>query len=58
MTPKIPYVIYLIGVLVLITPAFLSSNSNTKTLFKNVAIWGIILVVIIFIYQVLEMERG
>ena len=52
MTPKIPYIIYLIGVLVLITPAFLASNSNTKTLFKNIAIWGIILLIIIFIYQV------
>ena len=52
MTPKIPYIIYLIGVLILITPAFLAGNSNTKTLFKNIAIWGIILLIIIFIYQV------
>ena len=42
MTPKIPYIIYLIGALVLITPSFLASNANTKTLFKNIAIWGII----------------
>ena len=52
MTPKIPYIIYLIGVLILITPAFLAGNSNTKTFFKNTAIWGIILLIIIFIYQV------
>ena len=58
MTPKIPYIIYLIGVLALITPAFLASNSNKKTLFKNVAIWGIILLIIIFIYQVFVIERG
>ena len=57
MTPKIPYIIYLIGVLVLITPAFLTSNSNTKTFFKNVAIWGIILLIIIFIYQAFVIER-
>ena len=58
MTPKIPYIIYLIGVLVLITPAFLASNSNIRTLFKNVAVWGIILLIIIFIYQVFVIERG
>ena len=57
MTPKIPYIIYLIGVLVLIIPTFLASNSNTKTLFKNVAIWGIILLIIIFIYQAFVIER-
>ena len=58
MTPKIPYIIYLIGALVLITPSFLASNANTKTLFKNIAIWGIILLIIIFIYQVFVIERG
>jgi len=44
--------------LVLIIPAFLASNFNTKALFKNVAIWGIILLIIIFIYQVFVIERG
>ena len=58
MTPEIPYIIYLIGVLILITPAFLAGNSNTKTFFKNTAIWGIILLIIIFIYQVYVIERG
>ena len=58
MTPKIPYIIYLIGVLILITPAFLASNSNTRTLFNNVAIWGIILLIIVFIYQVFINGRG
>ena len=53
MTPKIPYIIYLIGVLVLVAPAFLVSNYNTKTFFKNIAIWGVVLLVIIFIYQVI-----
>ena len=53
MTPKIPYIIYLIGVLVLVTPAFLANNYNTKTFFKNIAIWGVVLLVIIFIYQVI-----
>ena len=57
MTPKIPYIIYLIGVLVLLTPAFLASNYNTKTFFKNIAIWGIILLLIIFIYQVVDLPN-
>ena len=57
MTLEIPYIIYLIGVLALITPAFLANNSSTKTFFKNVAIWGIILLIIIFIYQAFVIER-
>ena len=38
MTLEIPYIVYLIGVLALITPAFLANNSSTKTFFKNVVI--------------------
>ncbi len=58
MTPKIPYIIYLIGVLILIMPVFLARNLNTKTFFKNIAIWSIVLLVIIFIYQIFILERG
>ncbi len=58
MTPKIPYIIYLIGVLILIMPVFLASNLNTKIFFKNIAIWSIVLLVIIFIYQIFILERG
>ena len=57
MTTKIPYIIYLIGILILIMPVFLASNFNTKIFFKNIAIWGIILLLIIFIYQVIVIER-
>ena len=52
MMSKVPYIIYLIGVLILITPAFLSRNTNLKILFKNIALWGIIVLIIIFIYQI------
>ena len=38
MTLEIPYIVYLIGVLALITPACLANNSSTKTFFKNVVI--------------------
>ena len=57
MTPKIPNIIYLIGVLILIMPVFLASNLNTKTFFKNIAIWSIVFLVIIFIYQIFILER-
>ena len=47
MEPKLPYIIYLIAVLILVAPAFLASNTNTKVLFKNMALWGIVVLVII-----------
>ena len=56
MKSKIPYIVYLIGVLILITPAFLAGNLNKKTFFKNVAIWSIILLMIIFIYKVFVLK--
>ena len=49
---KVPYIIYLIGVLVLVMPAFLARNTNLKVLLKNIALWGIIVLIIIFIYQI------
>ena len=58
MTPKIPYIIYLIGVLILIKPVFVASNLNAKIFFKNIAIWSIVLLVIIFIYQIFILKRG
>jgi len=48
MMSKVPYIIYLIGVLILVEPAFLASNTNAKVLFKNIALWGIVVLVIIF----------
>jgi len=48
MEPKLPYIIYLIAVLILVAPVFMASNTNTKVLFKNIALWGIIVLVIIF----------
>ena len=38
MEPKLSYIIYLIAVLILVAPAFLASNTNTKVLFKNLPI--------------------
>jgi len=44
-------VIYMIGVLLLVLPAFLSSNSKLKQLLTNLTIWIIIVLIILtFIY--------
>jgi hypothetical protein len=48
-------VIYMVGVLLLVLPAFLSSNSKLKQLLTNLTIWIIIILVIltfIFIFKV------
>jgi len=52
MTSKIPYIIYLIGVLILLIPALMVRSTSFKVLFKNIALWGIIVLIIIFIYQI------
>ena len=41
--------IALIAVLILVLPNFLRSNSEKKLLFKNLSIWFIIIILIIFI---------
>jgi hypothetical protein len=44
-------VIYMIGVLLLVLPAFLNSNSKLKQLLTNLTIWIIIVLIILtFIY--------
>ena len=44
---KVIPVLYMIGVLVLVLPAFLQTNSKFKTFLKNLSIWAIIVIVII-----------
>ncbi len=41
--------IFLIAVLVLILPTFLSTNNRIKQFFKNLSIWAIIVSVIIVV---------
>ena len=44
-------VVYMIGVLLLVLPTFLQSNSKLKQLLTNITIWIIIvLIVLTFIY--------
>jgi len=48
-TEQIMSAIFLIAVLVLILPAFLSTNNRMKQFLKNLSIWAIIVLVIIVI---------
>ena len=41
--------IALIAVLILVLPNFLTSNSEKKQLFKNLSIWGIIVLVVVIL---------
>ena len=44
---KVLSVIFMIGVLVLVLPAFLKSNSTLKLFLKNLSIWALIVIVIL-----------
>ena len=48
-TDQIMSAIFLIAVLILILPAFLSTNNKVKQFLKNLSIWAIIVLVIIVI---------
>ena len=50
-TDQIMSAIFLIAVLILVLPAFLSTNNKIKQFLKNLSIWAIItLVIIVIIY--------
>ena len=46
---KVLSVIFMVGVLVLVLPAFLQSNSTLKLFLKNLSIWALIVIVILAI---------
>ena len=48
-TEQIMSAIFLIAVLILILPAFLSTNNKVKQFLKNLSIWAIIVLIIIVI---------
>jgi len=48
-TYQVMSAIFLIAVLILILPAFLSTNNKIKQFLKNLSIWAIIVLVIIVI---------
>ena len=53
-TDQIMSVVFLIAVLVLILPGFLSTNSRIKQFLKNLSIWTIIILVIIVIIYIIR----
>ena len=48
-TDQIMSAIFLVAVLILILPAFLSTNNKIKQFLKNLSIWAIIILIIIVI---------
>ena len=48
-TDQIMSAIFLIAVLILILPAFLSTNNKIKQFLKNLSIWAVIVLIIIVI---------
>ena len=46
--------IFLIAVLILILPGFLSTNNKLKQFIKNLSIWAIIVIVIIVIIYLIK----
>ncbi len=53
-TDQIMSAIFLIAVLALILPAFLSTNNRIKQFMKNLSIWAIIVLVIIVIIYLIK----
>ena len=47
---KIVPIIYMVGVFLLILPAFMNSNNTFKTFFTNLSIWIAIILVIFSLY--------
>ena len=53
-TNQIMSAIFLIAVLALILPGFLSTNNKIKQFMKNLSIWAIIVLIIIVIIYLLK----
>ena len=53
-TDQIMSAIFLIAVLVLVLPGFLSTNSKIKQFMKNLSIWTIIVLIIIVIIYLIK----
>lgn len=53
-TNQVMSAIFLIAVLVLILPGFLSTNNKIKLFLKNLSIWAIIILIIIVIIYLIK----
>jgi len=49
---KLVPIIYMVGVFLLILPAFMNSNNNFKTFFTNLSIWVAITLVVFSLYYI------
>ncbi len=54
MSKLIP-IIYMIGVLLLVLPAFIKTNQNLKTFFTNLGIWVAIILVLLSFYYIFKL---
>ena len=52
-TEQIMSAIFLIAVLILILPAFLSTNNKIKQFLKNLSIWTIIVLVVMIVSYII-----
>ena len=51
---KLLSVIFMVGVLLLVLPGFLQSNSQLKQFLKNLSIWVIIVLIILIIVYIFK----
>jgi hypothetical protein len=51
---KLLSVIFMIGILLLVLPGFLQSNSQLKQFLKNLSIWVIIILIIMMITYIFK----
>jgi len=49
---KLLSVIFMVGVLILVLPGFLQSNSQLKQFLKNLSIWVIVVLIILIIVYI------
>jgi len=51
---KLLSVIFMVGVLLLVLPSFLQSNSQSKQFLKNLSIWIVVVFIILMIIYLLR----
>ena len=53
-TEQVMSAIFLVAVLILILPSFLSTNNKVKQFLKNLSIWAVIVLIIIVIINIIN----
>ena len=52
---KLVPIVYMLGVLLLVLPAFIKTNKNLKTFFTNLSIWVAIILVLFSFYYLFKL---